>query len=127
MNPTVSIFNQIHHDGNKTHFSFLPLSEEEDQEVVFNLTQCAKDLRLMLPALYDRVRTLRASMTRIKLANEFDMGIGYSAVPLPDWEQKAGKPPPRGTGFGPKYKPAAPVPAYKLRYGLGLFTTITGP
>ena len=127
LNPGVSIFNQIHHHGNKTHFAFLPLCEQEDQELVFNLTQCAKELNLTLPALHDRVRTLRASVTRVKLANEFDMGIGYSAMPVPDWENKVGKPAPRGTGIGPKYKPAAPVPAYKLRYGLGLFTTIIGP
>jgi hypothetical protein len=127
LNPKVSIFNQIHSDGKNAHFSFVPLCEEEDQELIFNLTQCAKQLRLMLPALYDRLRVLRASVTRVKLANEFDMGIGYSATPVPDWEKKVGKPAPRGTGIGPKYKPAAPVPAYKLRYGLGLFTTITGP
>lgn len=118
LNPDLSIFDQIHNTdvGGKlnyqgkeiegAHFSFLPLSMEEDQLVLYRLIQCAKACRHALPELYTKVRDYRARMTRVKLANEFDMGIGYSAVPVAN--------PPRGG------------PAYKLRYGLGKQTTITG-
>jgi hypothetical protein len=105
LNPELSIFDQIHNTDKDAHFSFLPLSKEEDQYVLFTLTQYAKTEHL-LPALYNKVRRYRAEMTRVKVANEFDMGIVYSAVPVAD----------HGAG-----------PAYKLRYGLGKKTTITGP
>lgn len=106
LNPDLSIFSQIHNHEWDAHFSFLPLSKEEDQLVLFNLTRIAKALRSTLPALYDKVRYYRADMTRVKLANEFDMAIGYTAVPVAN------------PGKGP---------AYKLRYGLTKTTTITGP
>lgn len=105
LNPELSIFNQIHNTDAGAHFSFMPLSKEDDQLMLYRLIRCAKGLRLMLPALYDKVRMYRAEMTRVKLANEFDMGIVYSAVPVAN------------PGHGP---------AYKLRYGLGRMTTITG-
>ncbi len=116
LNPGLSIFDQIHNtdQGGKknfkkediegAHFSFLPLSKEDDQLMLYKLIQCAKRLRLMLPALDDKVRAYRAEMTRIKLASEFDMAIGYSAVPA--------------------NRPGGP--AYKLRYGLGKQTTVMG-
>jgi hypothetical protein len=112
LNPGLSIFDQIHNsdDGlaansEGAHFVFLPLSKEEDQLMLYNLIQYAKRLRLMLPALQDKVRTYRAEMTRVKLASEFDMAVVYSAVPVA-----------RGRGG----------PAYKLRYGLGKKTTVAG-
>ena len=123
LNPDVSIFNQIHNKDQGAHFSFLPLSEEEDQELLFNLILCAKKV----PALYDRVRTLRANMTRVKLACEYDMGIVYSAAPMANWKDNVNKEPKMLGGYGKGARPGIPLPAYKLRYGLGLFTTITGP
>jgi hypothetical protein len=45
-------------------------------------------------------------MTRVKLANEFDMAIGYSAIPVPN--------------------PGHGQPAYKLRYSLTKNTTVAG-
>ncbi len=104
---TMSIFDQIHNNDWDAHFSFLPLSKEDDQYVLYNLTRLAKELRLALPALDTKVRFYRASMTRVKLANEFDMGIGYTAVPVAN--------------------PQPGSPAYKLRYGLTKNTTILGP
>jgi hypothetical protein len=104
LNPRLPIFNQIHNTEEGAHFSFLPLSEMEDQEVIYNLTRIAKD-RVTIPGLYDLVRTYRAEMTRVKLAYEMDMGIGYTVVPAPR--------PNRG-------------PQYKLRYGLPNTTTIVG-
>lgn len=74
--------------------------------MLFNLTRIAKALKPTLPAFHDKVRYYRAAMTRVKLANEFDMAIGYTAVPVAN---------PQGG------------PAYKLRYGLTKNTTITGP
>lgn len=103
LNPDLSIFSQIHNNDWDAHFSFLPLSKEEDQMMLFNLTRIAKALKPTLPALYENVRYYRAAMTRVKLANEFDMAIGYTAVPVAN---------PRGG------------PAYKLRYGLTKNTTI---
>lgn len=104
VNPNISIFSQIHNTEEGAHFSFLPLSEMEDQEVIYNLTRIAKD-RVTIPGLYEMVRNYRAEMTRVKLAYEMDMGIGYSVVPAP-----------RG-GTGPQYK---------LRYGLPNTTTVVG-
>ncbi len=60
LNPGLSIFDQIHNSdqGGKlnfkkeeiegAHFSFLPLSKEEDQLMLYKLIQCAKRLRLMI-------------------------------------------------------------------------------
>jgi hypothetical protein len=106
LNPKLSIFAQIHNSEDGAHFSFLPLSKEEDQGVLFSLIRCGKALKGRLPELSNLVRDYRAAMTRVKLADEFDMAINYSARP------KANP----GTG-----------PAYTLRYGLGKLTTITGP
>jgi hypothetical protein len=112
LNPGLSIFDQIHNDddGMKAntegaHFAFVPLSKEEDQLMLYKLIQYAKRLRLMLPGLQERVRSYRAEMTRVKLANEFDMAVVYTAVPVA-----------KGRGG----------PAYKLRYGLGKSTTVAG-
>jgi hypothetical protein len=104
VNPKLSIFDQIHNNEDGAHFSFLPLSMEEDQEVLYNLTRFAKD-KVTIPQLYPIVRGFRAEMTRVKLAYEMDMAIGYMAVPAP-------RP---GTG-----------PQFKLRYGLGNVTSIVG-
>ncbi len=106
LNPDLSIFDQIHNNNWDAHFSFLPLSKEDDQYVLFNLIRMAKELRLTLPALDTKVRFYRASMTRVKLAAEFDMAIGYTAVPVAN--------------------PQPGSPAYKLRYGLTKNTTIIG-
>jgi hypothetical protein len=126
LNPKLSIFDQIHNNEDGAHFSFVALSQEEDQETIFSLVGIAKQLKLMLPALDGMVRGYRAAMTRVKLACEFDMAIGYSITPHKDWEKRVGKEAPRGTGIGRSYKPGIPLPAYKLRYGLGLLTTVTG-
>lgn len=104
VNPKLSIFDQIHNNEDGAHFSFLPLSEMEDQEVIYNLTRIAKD-KVTIPGLYEIVRNYRAQMTRVKLAYELDMGIGYTAVPAPR------------PGGGPQYK---------LRYGLKHTTSIAG-
>jgi hypothetical protein len=105
LNPKLSIFEQIHNTEDGAHFSFLPLSKEEDQGVLFSLTRCAKATEGRLPELSNLVREYRAAMTRVKLANEFDMAIGYTARPRAN----------PGTG-----------PAYSLRYGLGKSTTVIG-
>jgi hypothetical protein len=71
-------------------------------------------------------RFRRANMTRVKLACEYDMGVVYSATPVSDWKERVGKEV-KGSGIGRDYKPGIPLPACKLRYGLGLFTIVTGP
>jgi len=105
VNPDISLFKQIHNNEEGANFSFLPLSEEEDQEILYDLGRCAKALKQTFPDVYNLVRTYKAEMTRVKLAQEFDMGVGYTAVPIQN----------PGTG-----------PQYKLRYGLGTVTTIPG-
>lgn len=106
LNPAVSIFDQIHNNEEGAHFSFLPLSAEEDQLVLSQLTAAAKKLQGPLPEFYTLVRGYRAGVTRIKLAQEFDMAIGYTVVPAKN--------------------PTKDGPAYKLRYGLGNTMTIVG-
>jgi len=107
LNPKLSIFDQVHNSDVGAHFSFLPLSKEEDQLLLYKMVQCAKPLKTTLAQFHNKVRDFRAKITRVKLANEFDMAVGYSAVPVAN--------PVRGT------------PAYKLRYGLTSMTTVIGP
>ena len=66
LNPKMSIWDQIHNSEEGAHFSFLPLSEMGDQEVMYNLVRLAKD-KVSIPGLYDLVRGYRAQMTRVKL------------------------------------------------------------
>lgn len=105
LNPHLPIFEQIHNSEQGAHFSFLPISKEGDQTLIFDLTRHAKDLRNQLPQLYLLTRNCRAEMTRLKVAQELDMGTGYVLVP-------ASKP-----GGGPQYK---------LRYGLKDRMTVPG-
>ena len=109
LNHNNPILDQVHNSGHGAHYSFLPLSEEEDQEVIFTLTRYAKT-RIPFPLLYPKVRGFRAEMTRVKLAQDYDMAVGYSAIPavLPSIE-----------GSGAHL-------AFKLRYGLGNTTTVAG-
>jgi hypothetical protein len=88
-----------HHQAETTpHFCFLPLSQGKDQFVLYKLMRYAKNLRAELPDLDTLVRGYRSRMTRVKLASDYDMGTGYSAVPTPD----------RDDGLN-----------YKVTYGLG--------
>jgi hypothetical protein len=108
-NTQIFVFDQTHNSGQGAHYSFLPLSQEADQEVIFTLTRYAKD-RVTFPQLYHKVRGFRAEMTRVKLAQDSDMAVGYSVIPVV-------KPPTESPGARP---------AYKLRYGLGNTTTVAG-
>jgi hypothetical protein len=109
LNHNTPIADQVHNSGEGAHFSFLPLSEEEDQEVIFTLGRYAKD-RITFPLLYPKVRGFRAEMTRVKLAQDFDMAIGYSVIPV---------------AKSPNQSPGAQL-GFKLRYGLGNTTTVSG-
>jgi hypothetical protein len=95
LNPKKPIADQAHSKANGTVFSFVPLSDPKDQVVFQTLNRTAKDLRLVIPEFYDLVRQYGSKMTRIKLAAEFDLATGFSAVQRAD-----------GSGF-------------KIRYGLG--------
>lgn len=107
LNPRISILKQIHNNEQGAHFSFLPLSEEEDQRMLFDLTRFAKEFKNTFPAPYQLVRSYRAEMTRLKLAQEIDMATGYTMIPAPR------------PGGGPQYK---------LRYGLvGSMTVVGNP
>lgn len=106
LNKDVSIFDQIHNTEDGAHFAFLPLSQMEDQALLFSLIRVAKAMQPVAPQFHERVRGFRAEMTRVKLAAEFDMGVGYTAVHAPT---------PDGTG-----------PQFKIRYGLGDTTTVVG-
>lgn len=105
LNPRISILKQIHNNEQGAHFSFLPLSEEEDQRMLFDLTRFAKGFKNTFPAPYQHVRSYRAEMTRLKVAQEMDMAAGYTMIPAPR------------PGGGPQYK---------LRYGLVGSMTVVG-
>jgi hypothetical protein len=104
LNPEVPIFDQVHHKTDQgAFFAFVPLPHEEDQALLYHLIRAAKALKGSQPWLYDKVRALRAEITRVKLAGEDDMALGYSIVPVAN--------------------PVQGQPAHKLRYGLGAKAT----
>ncbi|MGR9108233.1 MAG: hypothetical protein ACU843_15035 [Gammaproteobacteria bacterium] len=98
LNHNLSIFEQIHNTEQGAHFSFMPLAEPEDQRTIYTLIQMAKTMKPYWPEMYALIRKYRARMTRIKLAQNFDMGVGYIAIPV--------------TNPGPNDR------KFKLRYGL---------
>lgn len=59
---------------------FVPLPEPEDQAVFNRLNDIAKRVKLVCPAFYQRIRTFRAEMTRVKLAWDEDMASGFIAL-----------------------------------------------
>ncbi|WP_156132279.1 hypothetical protein [Paraburkholderia terrae] len=98
LNGELTIFEQVHNNENHAHFSFVPLSEPEDQRMMFTLIRFAKTMRPYWPEMYALIMEYRGKMTRVKLAQSFDMGAGYIAIPVTN-----------------------PVPGereFKLRYGL---------
>lgn len=100
LNHQVPLFDQVHHKTDQgAFFAFVPLPPQEDQALLYHLIRAAKESKATQWWLYDKVRALRAEITRVKLAGEDDMAIGYSIIPV---------------SF-----PQAGQPAYKLRYGLG--------
>jgi hypothetical protein len=103
LNPALPIIDQIHNNEKDSHFAFLPLSKEADQEMLFQLIRMEKRLRLMLPAMSDAVRGFRAEMTRVKLAYEYDMAVNFSLTGKTTAER-----------------------VLKVRYGLMEKTTIVG-
>lgn len=119
------IFSQVHHKTAPAFFSFVPLSMEADQQVLFKLFRHAKGLPGQ--PLYQLVRKYRAEMTRVKVAQDFDMATGYMAVPIKLGAQRQERAP---TGMQArmamfeKSRPAAPT--YKVRFGLASKTTPTG-
>ncbi|WP_131542682.1 hypothetical protein [Paraburkholderia hospita] len=108
LNPELSIFEQVHHKTEQgAHFAFVPLSEPEDQRVLFMLIQMAKVMRQHWPEMYALIMQYRGRMTRVKLAQCFDMGAGYIAIPVSN-------PVPGGRQF-------------KLRYGLVSQMSVLAP
>jgi hypothetical protein len=105
MNHTIPIFDQIHNTEDGAHFSFMPLAKEEDQRMIYTLIRMAKTMKPHWPEMYALIRTYRAQMTRVKLAQNYDMGVGYIAI--------------RVANPGPKDR------KFKLRYGL--VTNLTVP
>jgi hypothetical protein len=100
LNPEVAIFDQVHHKTDVgAFFVFVPLPDEGDQALLYHLIRAAKESKGSQPWLYDKVRALRAEITRVKLAGEDDMALGYTIIPVAN--------------------PVQGQPAYKLRYGLG--------
>lgn len=102
LNCDLNFVDQVHHKDDGAYFAFLPLPEMEDQALLYKLICTAKEMKADAPRLYETVRALRAEITRVKLAAEFDMAIGYSAVPAAN--------------------PVEGGPKYKLRYTLGATT-----
>jgi hypothetical protein len=58
---------------------FMPLGAPEDQRAFHLLNAWGKDeqVKKVSTALYDRVRKIRSTMTRIKYASESDAGVNY--------------------------------------------------
>lgn len=104
LNSNVSIFDQIHNTGEGAHFSFMPLAQPEDQQVIYALIRMAKAMRTQWPEMYQLIMYYRARMTRVKLAANFDMGTGFIAIPVKN-------PGPRDRKF-------------RLRYGLVSIMTV---
>ena len=71
------VFGRIE-DGHN--YAFMPLSDPDDQVVFHKLNEIAKSLRSQSQALYALVRDIRSKMTRIKLAQETDMGTNFTAL-----------------------------------------------
>ena len=61
-------------------YSFSPLSDPDDQVAFHHLNEVGKKLRNDNTELYTLVREIRSKMTRIKLAQETDMGTNYTAT-----------------------------------------------
>lgn len=61
-------------------YAFMPLSDPDDQVVFQKLNEVGKALRNDNTELYALVREIRSRMTRIKLAQETDMGTNFTAV-----------------------------------------------
>ncbi len=59
---------------------FVPLPEPEDQAVFNRLNDIAKRVKLKCQVFYQRIRTFRAEMTRVKLAWDEDMASGFIAL-----------------------------------------------
>lgn len=57
LNKDVSIFDQIHNKEDGAHSAFLPLTEEKDQELLFNLILCAKKVPALYPGFARFART----------------------------------------------------------------------
>ncbi len=98
-----SLLDQSHVSDTGAHYSFMPLSKPEDQALLYDLIRAAKAMD-DFGELRARVREFRAEMTRVKLANNYDMGTGFSAVYEPD-----------GTGR-----------AFRVRYSLGRTLKVRG-
>lgn len=98
LNRNLSIFDQIHNTEDGAHFSFMALAQPEDQRIIYTLTRMAKIMKPYWPQMYALIRDCRAKMTRVKLAANFDMGIGYIVIPVKNPKDNERK--------------------YRLRYGL---------
>jgi hypothetical protein len=96
---------QLFYSGDGQNLAFVPLSKEEDQQVIWKLTVLAKGLQAKLVDFYTLIRGYRAEMTRIKIARDYDLGAGFIASPIAN----------PGNG-----------PSYRLKYGLGTTIKVTG-
>jgi hypothetical protein len=74
---SVQVFGKIE-DGHR--YAFMPLSDPDDQVVFHKLNEIGKSLRKKNEAFYALVRDIRSKMTRIKLAQDTDMGTNFTAV-----------------------------------------------
>jgi hypothetical protein len=107
------LLTQVFHKKEKgTHWTFVALSQEADQEVLFNLIRLAKlnKQKTSNLVLYGLIRTYRAEMTRVKLAHDQDMGVGFTYMPLPE-------PIVTHIGKNPIFDPPKTV-AFKTHYSL---------
>jgi hypothetical protein len=74
-------FDQIHNTEQGANFSFMPLPEPEDR-MICTLISMAKTMRPHWPEMYSVIRDYRTKMTRAKLAQDSDMGVGYISIPV---------------------------------------------
>ena len=67
-------------DKDDRYVIFVALAQPEDQAVFYDLNDNAKAVRDTNPAFYAKVRKLRAEITRVKLAWDYDMGSNFIAL-----------------------------------------------
>lgn len=87
--PNNDVRAQSHHPEEKNPlFCFLPISSDKDQFVIYKLARYAKRIGTTIPDLSTLIRDYRSKMTRVKLANHYDVGSGLIAVPTPNRDDK---------------------------------------
>jgi hypothetical protein len=66
--------------ASSTYVVFMPLPAPEDHSLFIVMNQIAKEERRRTPEIYEKVRAIRAELTRVKFADADDSHIGFVEV-----------------------------------------------